>query len=164
MSHETGCPSVLPLAPEVTKLRLVVLRSMYGFIVAGLAIFVWPGYLQGLPHSPHLNGIVMTMLAAFSLLCALGILYPLRMLPVLLWELLWKSMWLLLIALPRWMDGSMDALTSQTVIDCLIGVVLVPLALPWSYVAAHYFKGHAQVRKNTVISASSTGQNDPSLA
>jgi hypothetical protein len=117
---------------------------MYAFIVAGLAVFVWPSYLENLPDAPHFSGIVLTMLAAFSLLCALGIRYPIQMLPVLLWELLWKSMWLLLIALPRWMDGSMDSLTSQAVIDCLVGVVLVPLALPWRYVVANYLKRPAE--------------------
>lgn len=144
-SAETGLP--YPAAPypatEVTRLRLIVLRALYAFIVAGLAVFVWPNYIGGLPTAPHFNGIVLTMLAAFSILCALGIRYPLQMLPVLLWELIWKSMWLLLIAAPRWMDGTMDNLTGQTAIDCLIGVVLVPLALPWRYVAATYFKGPA---------------------
>jgi hypothetical protein len=62
------------------------------------------------------------------------------MIPILLWELLWKTMWLLLIALPQWLAGTMGPLTSQTVVDCLVGVVLVPLALPWGYVIANYVK------------------------
>lgn len=123
---------------EVTRVRLIILRAMYAFLVIGLGIFVWPSYIAQLPQAPHFNGIVLTMLAAFSILCALGVRYPLQMIPVLLWELLWKSMWLLLIALPRWMDGTMAAHTSQTMIDCLVGVVLVPLALPWRYVVANY--------------------------
>ena len=123
---------------EVTRARLMILRAMYAFLVIGLGLFIWPSYIAQLPNAPHFNGIVLTMLAAFSILCALGIRYPLQMIPVLLWELLWKSMWLLMIALPRWMDGTMDAQTSQTVIDCLVGVVLVPLALPWRYVVANY--------------------------
>ena len=123
---------------RVTRVRLIILRAMYAFLVIGLGIFVWPSYIAQLPDAPHFNGIVLTMLAAFSILCALGIRYPLQMIPILLWELLWKSMWLLLIALPRWIDGTLDGQTSQTVIDCLVGVILVPLALPWRYVVANY--------------------------
>ena len=123
---------------QVSLFRLYFLRAMYAFILGGLLVFVWPTYIAQLPGAPHFKGIALTMLAAFSLLCALGIRYPLQMIPVLLWELTWKSMWLLLIALPRWMDGNMDASTSATVIDCLVGVVLVPLTLPWSYVIANY--------------------------
>ena len=126
--------------PQISLFRLYVLRALYAFILAGLLVFVWPSYIAQLPDPPHFKGVALTMLAAFSLLCALGIRYPLQMIPVLLWELVWKSMWLLLIALPRWMDGTMDSSTSQTMIDCLVGVVLVPLALPWGYVVANYLK------------------------
>jgi hypothetical protein len=126
--------------PEVSLFRLYVMRALYAFILAGLLVFVWPGYIAQLPAPPHFKGVALTMLAAFSLLCALGIRYPLQMIPILLWELVWKAMWLLLIALPRWMNGTIDASTSQTVIDCLVGVVLVPLALPWGYVVANYLK------------------------
>lgn len=131
-------------AVHPSRARLVVLRAIYVFIFAGLVVFVWPGYLADLPRAPHFNGLALTMIAAFSILCALGIRYPLRMLPVLLWELLWKTMWLLLIALPRWMDGSIDEATAQTVIDCLIGVILVPLAVPWGYVVANYLKAPSE--------------------
>ena len=125
---------------EVSLTRLYVLRAMYGFIVVGLGVVVWPTYLAQAPELPLFNGVALTMLAAFSILCVIGIRYPLQMLPVLLWELLWKSMWLLMIALPLWASGQMDERTSQTVIDCLVGVVLVPLAVPWGYVFRHYVK------------------------
>ena len=128
-------------AGSVSRIRLIILRAMYAFIVIGLAVFVWPHYVSQLAGAPHFQGIVLTMLAAFSILCAVGVRYPLQMLPLLFWELLWKSMWLLLIALPRWLDGSLDGPASQTAIDCLVGVVLVPLALPWGYVWAKYLKG-----------------------
>ncbi len=128
---------------EVSRARLIVLRALYAFIVVGLGLFVWPAFIAQLPDPAHYHGIVMTMLAAFSILCAVGIRYPLQMLPLLLWELLWKSMWLLLIALPRWQAGTMDASTTQTAIDCA-AVVLVLLAVPWGYVVRHYVRQPAE--------------------
>lgn len=125
-------------AREVSLFRLYVLRALYAFIAVGLALFVWPSYLAGVPGLPLFNGVALTMLAAFSILCVLGVRYPLQMLPVLFWELLWKGMWLLIIALPLWISGQMDERTSQTVIDCLIGVILVPLAVPWGYAWREY--------------------------
>ena len=78
-----------------------------------------------------------------SILCAIGIRYPLQMLPILLWELLWKSMWLLLVALPRWLENSMDAATTQTAVDC-VAVVLVLVAVPWGYVVRNYVRKPAE--------------------
>jgi hypothetical protein len=132
----TGRPSSAPEA-DLSKTRLIILRALYALIVVGLALFVWPAYLAQLPAPAHYHGVTMTMLAAFSILCAVGIRYPLQMLPILLWELLWKAMWLLLIALPRWTAGTMDAATTQTAIDCLT-VVLVLAAVPWGYVARNH--------------------------
>ena len=129
--------------PGVSSTRLIVLRALYALIVLGLAAFVWPAYLARLPAPAHYHGVVMTMLAAFSILCAIGIRYPLQMLPILLWELLWKCMWLLLIALPRWMAGTMDAAATQTVIDC-VAIVLVLLAVPWGYVVRNYVRKPAE--------------------
>ena len=51
------------------------------------------------------------MLAAFGALSALGLRCPLQMLPVLLWELLWKSIWLIVVAVPLWSAGRMDQTT-----------------------------------------------------
>jgi len=141
--EEAAINSVAGGGAEVSRARLIVLRALYAFIVVGLALFVWPALLAKLPEPPHYQGVVLTMLAAFSILCALGIRYPLQMLPLLLWELLWKSMWLLLIALPRWQAGTMDAPTMQTAIDCA-AVLLVVAAMPWTYVARHYVRKPAE--------------------
>ncbi len=130
-------------AHGVSRMRLIVLRALYGLIVVGQVLFIWPVLLAKIPAPAHSQGIVLVMLAAFSILCALGLRYPLQMLPVLLWELLWKAMWLLLIALPRWMSGTMDAATVQTAIDCSL-VVLVLLAVPWGYVMREYVRKPAE--------------------
>ena len=143
MSNTTTQES--PPAPDhgVTRLRLNILRVLYAFIAVGLLVFIWPAYISQLPAPAHYHGVVMTMIAAFSILCAIGVRYPLQMLPILLWELLWKSMWLLLIALPRWNAGTMDGATAQTAMDC-ITVVLVLLALPWGYVVRNYVRKPAE--------------------
>ena len=143
MKDQTTNDSATLPTDGVSHARLTILRVLYAFIVVGLALFVWPTFVAKLPAPPHSQGIILTMLAAFSLLCAVGVRYPLQMLPVLLWELLWKSLWLLLIALPRWMTGAMDAATTQTVIDCVV-VVLVLLAVPWRYVVRNYVRKPAE--------------------
>jgi hypothetical protein len=121
----------------VSPMRMIVLRAVYALIVLGLALFVWPVFLAKVPTPPHYQGVVLAMLAAFSILCLLGIRYPLQMLPILLWELLWKSLWLGLIGVPRWLSGTMDAATAQTLFDCSL-VVLVLVAVPWGFVWREY--------------------------
>ena len=75
--------------------------------------------------------------SASSLACALGLRYPLQMLPVLLWEVTWKTLWLVLVALPAWRAGHLDEPMQATIFAVSL-VVLVYLAIPWRYVFTHY--------------------------
>jgi hypothetical protein len=86
-----------------------------------------------------MNSVVSCMLGALSLLAILGLRYPLQMLPLLLFETAWKTIWLIAVALPLWSAGRIDARTSQTVIDCLT-VVIFYIAIPWPYVFANYVR------------------------
>lgn len=93
------------------------------------------------PHSPRgldfdaWNRI--QSLAALSLLAGLGIRYPLQMLPVLLFELR-KAIWLVAIALPRWVANDVDPDIRRMAITCLAAMVIVPLLIPWPYVFRNY--------------------------
>ena len=87
-----------------------------------------------------MRGVVWSVLTAISLLSALGIRYPLAMLPLLFFELLWKVIWVVVIGLPLWRGDRFDAATQETWFACLMGVVLVPLAMPWRYVFEKYVR------------------------
>ena len=122
---------------EVSLVRLYALRAGYLLIVTGLAATVWPLLINHSPQWPLMNSVVCSLLAAVSVLAAIGIRYPRQMLPVLLFELLWKSIWLSAIALPLWSADQIDARTWDTVRDCVLAVILIPL-IPWRYVVAQY--------------------------
>ncbi len=125
---------------EVSTFRLYLLRAMYLLIVVGLGSEIWPGIIHHAKAWDLMHGVASSLLAAISVLAALGIRYPLQMLPLLLFELLWKAIWLLAIALPLWSANQLDADTMETVKACLMGIVLVPIVIPWPYVLAQYVK------------------------
>ena len=118
---------------EVSLFRLYALRAGYLLIAVGLAATVWPIVINHSPQWPLMNSVACSLLAAVSVLAAVGIRYPLQMLPVLLFEIVWKSIWLIAIALPLWSANQIDARTWETVRDCLFGAILIPL-IPWRYV------------------------------
>ena len=123
---------------EVPLLRLHLLRAAYLLIAAGLAATIWPGLLGGPSEWPVMNSVVTAMLASLSLIAALGLRYPLKMLPILLFELGWKAIWLVAVALPLWTRGELEGQAAQTAMDCLVGAILIPL-IPWRYVVRTYF-------------------------
>jgi hypothetical protein len=117
--------------------RLYGLRAAYLVLVVGLGLTIWPGVIHHDRPWELMQGVVHCMLAALSLLAILGLRYPLQMLPLLFFELTWKAIWLLVVALPLWSAHRMDADTLETANECLIVVVFVFL-IPWRYVFANY--------------------------
>jgi hypothetical protein len=125
---------------EVSTLRLYLLRAMYLLIAVGLGLTVWPLIIS--PPDPVANAktVIRALLGALAVLAVVGIRYPLRMLPLLLFELLWKVIWVVAFALRMWLHSKLDDYASETLFACLMGVVLVPIVIPWRYVLEHYVR------------------------
>lgn len=124
---------------EVSTLRLYLLRGMYLLIAVGLGITIWPGILVP-GNVTHMGSVVRAMLGALALVALWGVRYPVRMLPVLLFEFMWKLIWVVAFALGPWLHGGLDADRRETLFACVMGIVLVPIAVPWGYVFRHYVK------------------------
>lgn len=125
---------------EVSTFRLYLLRATYLLILVGLGLTIWPGIIHHAIVGDPTPRVAGSLLAAVSVLAALGIRYPLQMLPLLLFELIWKSIWLIAVAFPLWSAHQIDAETWETISTCLMGWVIFPIVIPWPYVLANYLK------------------------
>ncbi len=121
----------------VSILRLNLLRCGYLLLAGGLGAFMWPQLLSEGPRLEIMHGLALSMLCALGALCVLGLRYPLRMLPLLLFEITWKAIWLLRIALPLWRENRLDDGVMSTLFAVAIAVVF-PFVIPWKYVLQHY--------------------------
>jgi hypothetical protein len=150
---------------EVSTFRLYLLRAMYVFTVVGLAIVKLPALLHPATLSPG-DSVILSVLGATALLAVLGIRYPLKMLPLLFFEFVWKAIWILVFGLPLLLSGGLDPNISfggtETLIACIVGVVLVPLAMPWGYVLKHYLKvpGARWGKQVSAVASESTNPDD----
>jgi hypothetical protein len=133
-----GAAGHVPTPPDALSLRrLYVLRSGYLFMGGGLAVTKWPSFVAQHGSWPLMKGVVECMLLAMSILALLGLRYPVKMLPVLLFESLWKVTWLAVVALPQLTGNGMDAATTELFTTILLVVVILAV-IPWGYVARQY--------------------------
>ena len=122
----------------VSKLRLILLRIYYVLLFVLLGSEAWPAiFTRGESWQP-LAGIAFSFWAALSALAILGLRYPLKMLPLLLLQMLYKTTWLLGVALPLWKAGKFDATAHSLFVACAVGVVLDLIVIPWRYVLDNY--------------------------
>ncbi|MBQ0897060.1 hypothetical protein KBX37_28920 [Micromonospora sp. U56] len=124
--------------PDLSLTRLHLMRAGYLLMGVGLALVKWP-LLPDVATLPLYEGVTLCMLTAMSLLAFLGLRYPVKLLPVLLFESLWKLFWLALVALPQAITGDLDAATTETVVSCSLVVVILAV-LPWRYVWRNYVR------------------------
>lgn len=133
-----------PLAlPHVAQWRIHLLRLLYLLIALVMGSVVWQQLLFESADWPVMRGLAKAMLAALALLSLWGVRYPLQMLPLMLFELAWKTLWLGLIALPAWLNNHWNADIDGLFYDC-IGIVILPFFMPWGYVWARFFKMPAE--------------------
>jgi hypothetical protein len=91
---------------------------------------VWPGLIShGKPWDPT-HGIAVSFWAALSALSGLGIRYPLKMLPLLILQLTYKSVWVLAVGLPLRSAGQLDPVAAELFSVCAIGLVVDLIVIP----------------------------------
>jgi hypothetical protein len=122
---------------EVSLARLYVLRATYLLLVVGLGAMILPPLLS---HEPLARGVIPSLLGAVWVLAFVGLRYPLQMLPILMFELVWKAIWLIAFGLPQWSSGQVPPTFAEDFPNMVFGVVLMPLVIPWGYVYRHYVK------------------------
>ncbi|HET9440123.1 MAG TPA: hypothetical protein VFO52_08125 [Longimicrobiales bacterium] len=125
---------------DVSIFRLYVLRATYLLMVVGLGLTIWPLLLDAPEKAEHFRGVTWCLLGTVSLLALLGVRYPLKMLPLLFFELVWKTTWLLTVGLPLRSTGDLVGAFQETWFANVLGLVIFPLAIPWGYVVRKYIR------------------------
>jgi hypothetical protein len=118
--------------------RVNLMRAGYLLMVVGLAATKWP-LLGSAASLPVFEGVVTALLTAMSLLAIVGLRYPVRMLPLLIFESLWKLIWLGVVAVPHLVAGDMNAETSRVLFSVSFVVVILAVT-PWDYVWKRYVR------------------------
>jgi len=137
MASIASVPEARDSEDEVSLVRLYVLRATYLVLVVGLGATIVPSLID---HPPMTRGVIPSLLGGVWLLAFLGLRYPLQMLPLLIFEFVWKTVWLLAFGLPQWSAGQMPATFGEDFEAIAMGVILMPIVIPWGYVYRHYVK------------------------
>ena len=126
-------------AGDVSLFRLYTLRACYFVLAAGLGVYIWPVVILHSNQLAATKGIQIALLAGLGLTAVLGFRYPLKMLPLLLFELTWKAIYLVAFAWPMWSAHQITAAAAEDIQSVLVVVIFLPL-IPWRYVFAQYVR------------------------
>ena len=123
--------------------RIGWMRFMYAIILVaaggtGLVILLAPEVLTdllGWPFpEPLFPGAYAGCLVAFGILSALGLRSPVKFVPVLMFQLCYKSTWVALVIVPLWMRGELPSyhgLVTFFMVSAIIGDLV---AIPFGHI------------------------------
>ncbi|WP_282080532.1 hypothetical protein [Aquimarina algiphila] len=131
---------------KLSKIRLYLMRGLYLLTFLSLGYNSWLEIIIPSEKWGPYDGITFSFWAAYATLMGIGIRYPIKMLPLLLLQLFYKSVWLIGIAYPLWSTDQLDSVSADFLRPFLIAIPVDLIVIPWGYVWIHYIKGFFKFR------------------
>lgn len=121
---------------EVSLARLYLMRALALLGIWGLFETV-----QALVvHAPLDRGVHKALIGGLWLMSFFAFRYPLKMVPILLFEMAWKLIWAIFYGLPQWRSGMSSPRLTEDLWSIGAFSLVCALVIPWGYVWRHYVK------------------------
>jgi hypothetical protein len=122
----------------VRPISIYLLRLLYILMFFVLGKQTWTHILTHRGSWEPMDAVAWCLWAAFATLAGLGILRPLKMLPIVLLEVFYKVLWLILVAYPLWSRGTLAGSPAEGTTSAFLWVLLPIVAVPWGYAFLTY--------------------------
>src|ERR1039458_9265004 len=122
----------------VRRINIYLLRLVFTLMFFVLGRETWTHVLTHQGEWNPTEAIAWCVWTAFATLAGLGIVRPLKMLPILLLEIFYKVLWLILVAYPLWSKGTLAGSPAEGVTSAFLWVILPIVAVPWGYAFQTY--------------------------
>lgn len=118
----------------VRPFQLWGLRLFYLLMLLMVAPTAWRVLLEHQGDWAPLSALAWSVWASYPALALFGLWQPLRWLPLLLFTLGYKAIWLYFVAWPLWQAGTLQGSPAQPIAESFLAVPLLALVIPWGYV------------------------------
>ena len=122
----------------VRPLHLILLRIVYLLMCVMMARTAWSSILGHEGAWEPYRAMAVCVWAAYGTLSVLGLLHPLRMLPLVLFMIFYKSLWLAVVAYPLWRAGTLAGSSAQDLAGVFLAAPVFALFVPWGYVLRRF--------------------------
>jgi hypothetical protein len=126
---------------EVPLWRLYLMRAMCLLFISGALFKTVPHLID---HAPAERGMLTAILCGLWVMAFLALRYPLQMIPIFLFEIAWKTIWLVFYGLPQWLSGIGSPSLGRDMFEIGLFPFVIALVIPWGYVWRHYVREPAE--------------------
>ncbi len=122
------------------KYRIYMMKFVYGMTFFLLGYRMWSYMLNPGELIPAMDGVAYSFWAVYAIMMGFGLRYPIKFLPLIILQLFYKSVWILIVALPLKTAGQLDVDSVDMLQSFAIAVVIDLIVIPWPYVFRNYIK------------------------
>lgn len=140
----------------VRPIHIYLLRLLYVLMFFVLGKETWTEILTHHGAWDPFKAVAWCLWAAFATLAGLGILRPLKMLPIVLLEIFYKALWLIIVAYPLWIRGALWGSPAEAIATSFLWLPLPVLAMPWGYAFRTYIYTPGSRNATAVTAPSAT--------
>jgi hypothetical protein len=118
----------------VRPFNIWLLRTLYVLMAVFVAPYAWGVLLRHEGPWHPVQAVAFCIWATYPVLALLGLLNPLRMLPLILFAAGYKALWLTFVAYPLWQAGALIGSPAEQMARDFMWTPLAIVAVPWGYV------------------------------
>jgi hypothetical protein len=117
----------------VRPINIYLLRFFYFLMAIFVATDAWKGILTHEGAWDHHRAMNTCVWAAYATLAVFGLINPLRWLPIFVFMIFYKTLWLVVVALPLWRAGALAGSPAAEMAGVYFAAPFLALIVPWKY-------------------------------
>jgi hypothetical protein len=117
----------------VPKINIYLLRLLFTLMFLFLSYDSWSHIFAHKGPWEVTDAAAWCMWGSCSIISFIGIMRPLKMLPIVLFEIVYKVTWLLIVAYPLWVKNELAGSPAAHTTNVFLLVALPIVAMPWIY-------------------------------
>jgi hypothetical protein len=117
----------------VPKINIYLLRLLFTLMFLFLSYDSWKHIFVHTGAWAVTDAAAWCMWGSCSIIAIIGIMRPLKMLPIVIFEIIYKVTWLLIVAFPLWSKNQLAGSPAAYTTNVFMLVILPILAMPWGY-------------------------------
>ena len=122
----------------VRPIYIYLLRVLYFLMFVGVAFEAWKTIITHQGPWDHTRAVAWCVWAAYPTLSIFGLLRPLRWLPIVIFMIFYKTLWVIVAAYPLWRAGTLAGSPAEEMAHIFVWAPVIILIVPWVYEFENY--------------------------
>jgi hypothetical protein len=122
----------------VRPINTYLLRVLYFLMFVGVAFEAWKTIITHEGPWDHTRAVAWCVWAAYPTLSIFGLLRPLRWLPIVIFMIFYKTLWVVVVAYPLWRAGTLAGSPAEEMAHIFVWAPVITIIVPWVYVFKNF--------------------------